>query len=54
MTPSLTDWLLQKDERNSRSYDFNEARPLWKFWLFRIIAGIVCLLLIWFFLFAGK
>jgi len=51
MSISLTDWLLQKSERNSRSYDFSEARPVWKYWLFRIAAGSVCLFLIWFFLF---
>jgi len=54
MTPSLTDWLLQKGERNSRSYDFIEARPVWKYWLFRIIAGIFVMFLLWFFLFSGR
>ena len=36
MSPGLKDWLSDKGERNSGSYDFSEARPFWKMWWFRI------------------
>ena len=41
--------LLEKGERNSRCYDFTEARPVWTKWWFRTCAALVCVCLVWFF-----
>lgn len=48
MTLSWLDWLLEKGERNSRSYDFIEERPFWTMWWFRISAvlAIIAILII--------
>jgi hypothetical protein len=48
VTISWLEWLLEKGERNSRCYDFVEARPVWEMWWFRIgLALFVCLGLVW-------
>jgi len=51
MTLSWFDWLLEKGERNSLSYDFSEARPFWTMWWFRALALLVVIvaLIFWFF-----
>ena len=41
------------DDRSSRSYDFIEARPVWKTWVVWIIVAAVCICLLWFFWQAG-
>jgi len=41
MTLSWTEWLREKGERNSRSYDFSKARPAGKMRGFWICAGVV-------------
>ncbi len=49
VTLSWLEWLLEKGERNSRCYDFVEARPVWEMWWFRIVLALaVCQGLVWF------
>jgi hypothetical protein len=49
MTLSWLDRVLEKGERNSRSYDFTEKRPLWRMWVFRLSAAAVCICIALFF-----
>jgi hypothetical protein len=49
LTISWTEWLLEKGEQDSRSYDFIEARPVWTMWGFRSSVAAVCICLVWFF-----
>jgi hypothetical protein len=41
VTTSWLDWLLERGERNSRCYDFIEARPFWTKWWFRVGAALL-------------
>ncbi|MGD0081290.1 MAG: hypothetical protein ABSB80_11670 [Methanoregula sp.] len=49
MTVTWLEWLLERGERNSRSYDFMEARPVWTKWWFRACAALAGICLVWFF-----
>lgn len=51
MTISWLDRLLEKGEKNSRCYDFTQARPVRDMWWFRVTIALgVILCSAWFFL----
>jgi hypothetical protein len=49
MTLTWLEWLQEKDERNSHSYDFIEAHPVWEKWWFRIGVAVICIYPVLFF-----
>jgi hypothetical protein len=48
MTNAFVEWFRGRNKEDRSSYDFTEARPVWKAWWFWSGIIVVCVILVWY------